>query len=181
MMSNLLFDLLHISMLQNSLINKMHFKRIQKWFFFIFINLKTWDIWTFEVGFKQSLLGNIWSWIQMIVTLEWLNEIQMIVICCYRAQQWWIISNQKKWEQEKNKTHIYVVWQCVYVHRSATIFYNDLGLQHNIFITKPYYIDRLGWFGHLHKAKEREREKKKRFRVWPLGVAPSIFFFQFFF
>jgi hypothetical protein len=36
------------------------------------------------------------------------------------------------------KTRINVVRQCVYVHISAAIFNNDLGLQHNIFITKPY-------------------------------------------
>jgi len=45
--------------------------------------------------------------------------------------------NRKEREQEKNKTQIYVVRQYAYVHKSAAIFNNNLGLQHNIFITKP--------------------------------------------
>jgi len=36
--------------------------------------------------------------------------------------------------------YIIVILNAPYVYRSAAIFYNDLGLQHNIFITKLYCI-----------------------------------------
>jgi hypothetical protein len=43
----------------------------------------------------------------------------------------------KKRDQERVETQIYVVQQYAYEESAAILLFNDLGLQHNIFIGKP--------------------------------------------
>jgi hypothetical protein len=64
-------------------------------------------------------------------------------MCCYRAQQWWIIQNRKDREIENWDVDLRCSAMCLRPQECSYISLYDLGLQHNILIRKLYLYVRI--------------------------------------